>query len=67
MTTAERPKSLTIRCKTFFGLLPGQGLRDFADEMRALSLTDKQELCGLFNEAGMPTVMGAALPGTTKA
>lgn len=56
-------KTLMVRCKQFFGLRPGQSLREFGDEFARLTEDDKQELVELFNEAGMPTVLSKeALP-----
>ena len=50
-------KGLTIQCKNFFGLKPGQTLSEFAAELRQLTDKDKKELVDLFNEAGIPTVL----------
>ena len=50
-------KSLVVRCKEFFGLLPGQRLQEFSAEVVALSSEDKQEFVDMFNAAGMPTVL----------
>lgn len=52
----EKKISFTVRCKNFFGLLPGKSIRDFAAEMKALTYEDKVEFCAAFNANGMPTL-----------
>lgn len=61
MDLVEDPKgmSLVVRCKQFFGLLPGQRVADFAKEYRALTSEDRAEFCTLFNQMGMPTRLSA--------
>lgn len=51
----EQEKSFVTRCKSFFGLLPGQTLGGFAHELGELSNQDKIELVDMFNEIGLPT------------
>ena len=55
--TEEKTKSLTMQCKTFFGLLSDQRLQDFVAELKELTDQDKEDLIRYFNEAGMPTVL----------
>lgn len=50
-------KSFAVNAKKFFGYRPGQGLKDFSDELKALSLEDKRELAQLLTDAGMPTII----------
>ena len=35
---------LAAACKDFFGTLPGQGLKEFQAEYKALTQTDKEEI-----------------------
>lgn len=35
-------------CKAFFGLKPGQSLMEFAQEIRALTSKDKDDLVAMF-------------------
>ena len=44
---SETKMSATITLKNFFGFLPGQGLMDFNNELKALSADAKAELAGL--------------------
>lgn len=47
------PKSFVQACKEFFGLLPGETLQQFAQELRALTPDDKAEMIQLFRQAGI--------------
>jgi len=47
--------SFVVRCKNYFGLLPGKTIRDFSAELKALTPEDKAEFCSLFNAIGLPT------------
>lgn len=42
--TGGKPMSLNMAMKHFFGMLPGQGLKDFLDECRKLTDKDKAEI-----------------------
>jgi hypothetical protein len=42
-----------VEMKNFFGLLPGTTMKDFAGELRALSLTEKQEFAAMLREQGI--------------
>ena len=53
----KAPKAFAMSAKSFFGYLPGQTIKDFSAELKALSLADKQELARLLNEEGTPTVI----------
>ena len=57
MESGQKGMSFVSRCKSFFELKPGQTLKDFAEELRALSDDDVRGLVRLFNEAGMPTAL----------
>ena len=50
-------KSFVVQAKTYFGLLPGQTLRGFSAEIKALTHEDKVELAGLLTAAGHPTII----------
>jgi hypothetical protein len=52
----EPKKSFVTRCMAFFGRQQGQNISEFKKELDELTMTDKHELVGLFNEAGMPTL-----------
>lgn len=45
-------KSFPLACKEFFGLRPGTGFKEFADELKALTDADKAELKMLFRNVG---------------
>jgi len=47
-------KSLTMRLKEYFGLLEGQTLRSFVDELKELSDEDRSELAQLLEAEGYP-------------
>ena len=53
----EPMKNFAVRCKQFFGYLPGQQMSGFANELRQLTPKDKVEMCSLFNEMGLPTTL----------
>ena len=44
--------SFVIAMKYFFGQLPGQSLKDFNDELKALTLADRTELTALLQATG---------------
>lgn len=44
MNTATKNRSFTSALKDFFGFRPGQNLKDFRDELSALTDADKLEL-----------------------
>jgi len=39
-------------CRQFFGLKPGQTLKDFADEIKTLTPQDKLDLIAMFRTVG---------------
>ena len=51
---ADSSKSRTFigACRDFFGPKPGQPLKEFAEEVKALTQTDRAELKALFEAAG---------------
>ncbi len=49
----EKKKGFLTACKDYFGFLPGQNLKGFADEMRALSNEFKAEIFAYFQKAGL--------------
>lgn len=65
MTEEQAKVSFSMRCKSFFGLLPGQNVQQFAAELKALSYDDKEELADRFTAAGMPTALPSRLQGQT--
>ena len=44
--------SFPLAIKRFFGTLPGQTMKEFADELRALSADDKQDLIKMLEGVG---------------
>lgn len=48
--------SFTKAAKEFFGLLPGQKLQDFAAELKALPLADREDLAAQLSEVMGVTV-----------
>ena len=38
----EKPMSLVVACKHFFGFKPGQTLKEFNDEVKTLSIPDRE-------------------------
>lgn len=61
MVDETKTMGFMARCKVFFGFHEGQSLGDFAKEIKALSTKDKEELCAMFNAAGMPTEIQPSL------
>lgn len=45
--------TFTAACRQFFGFLPGQGLSQFAAELKALTHEDKQQLAAGLREVGL--------------
>ena len=43
-------KAFAAACKEFFGYRPGQGLREFALEIKALTPEDRVELAALLSK-----------------
>jgi hypothetical protein len=41
---SQSKKAFTAACKEFFGFKPGQTLREFGEELKALTFNDKMEL-----------------------
>lgn len=52
----SEPMSLVARCKEYFGLLPGQTISQFSQELKALTPKDRAELVEGFNAMGLPTI-----------
>jgi hypothetical protein len=50
-------KTFVVACKEFFGFKPGQGLQDFAAEVKALSPKDRADLVGEFAKIGIEIVV----------
>jgi hypothetical protein len=48
------PKSFVGRCVEFFGKKPGQDLRGFSAELKALTNQDKADLMLYFAEVDLP-------------
>ena len=44
---ADTRKTPVLIIREFFGYKPGQTLKEFTDEVKALTAEDKQELAGL--------------------
>jgi hypothetical protein len=40
-------------CRTFFGNLPGQGLKEFVEEIRGLTVKDREDLIAEFRKVGI--------------
>lgn len=40
----EKKPGFMAACKTFFGMLPGQNLQGFRDEMHTLTAEDKMDI-----------------------
>lgn len=48
-------KGFVVACKAFFGMMPGQNLQQFKDEVRALTDADVKELAPMLaRELGYP-------------
>lgn len=41
-----------VACKKYFGMKPGQTLKEFGDELKQLTIEDRQELARLFPSVG---------------
>lgn len=56
MTTNNQPatRSFTAAMKDAFGFAPGQGLKDFGDELKSLSPADRAYFSDLLNKEGFP-------------
>ena len=52
---AVKSKAFMARCLEFFGKKPEQTLKDFAAELRELTMEDKLEFHEAFNDMGLPT------------
>ena len=52
-------KTLAVACRGFFGLLPGQDLKGFSEEMRQLTPKDREELAEMFEKAGIAKIIPA--------
>jgi hypothetical protein len=46
-------KTFAIAAREFFGYRPGQDLKSFAEELRALSPKDREDLKGYFRAVGI--------------
>ena len=57
----ESDTTFILACKDFFGFLPGTGLREFAQELKALTPADRVEIrAGLIkNGYRIPQEIGA--------
>jgi len=55
MKTDELVRKMTFvaACRIHFGVRPGDGLRDFVAELKALTPEDRIELTALFAEQGI--------------
>ncbi|HYV37940.1 MAG TPA: hypothetical protein VE988_19805 [Gemmataceae bacterium] len=62
MTVSFEKKSFSAQMRSFFGLRPGDGLKEFAAELRALSHDDKVAFVEMLNEAGFPCDPPSAVP-----
>lgn len=45
--------TFTAACRSFFGFLPGQNLRQFAEELKKLSHEDKMDIAQGLRDAGV--------------
>lgn len=48
-------KSFAASMKGYFGLKPGQSLKDFSDELKSLTFEDKMEMAKGLNDIGIST------------
>lgn len=46
-------------CRAFFGVRAGDGLKEFAAELKALTLADRQELVILFKNVGYDVTLAS--------
>lgn len=51
--SAEKKPGFAIQMKNVFAL-PGQTLKDFMEEFKVLSMTEKKEFAAMLNAAGYP-------------
>lgn len=49
----EKKKGFLATCKEYFGFLPGQGLKGFADEMSNVDMIFRREIHAYFQQAGV--------------
>lgn len=53
-------KSLPMACREFFGIRPGTGFKDFAEELKALTDKDKLDLVEMFRTVGYEVELAQA-------
>ena len=57
------PKAFAAACKQFFGMRPGQPLGEFANEIKALTQPDRDEMAALMSvELEEEVSSGSAIP-----
>jgi len=44
MSQIEKPLPFALACKKYFGNKPGQGLKEFSEEVKELSQADREEM-----------------------
>jgi hypothetical protein len=44
MSQTEKPLPFVMACKKYFGYKPGQGLKEFGEEVKELSQADREEM-----------------------
>jgi hypothetical protein len=54
MTGSFEKKAFSAQMRNYFGFRPGEGLKEFAAELRALSHDDKVAFAEMLNEVGFP-------------
>jgi len=55
MENATGPKGFIARMSDYYGRKPGQSVKEFGDELKALTPKDKDDFVKWFNDAGLPT------------
>ncbi len=60
-TTATAKKSFVVQMRDYFGFRPGEGIREFSCEVKALSQADKVEFAAMLTDAGFPCEVPVAL------
>ena len=59
MATKGEIKSFMMGCRDFFGIQPGQTLMQFRDEIKALTLTDREEIAQGLRDNGYTLVQAS--------
>lgn len=55
--SGKGPRSFVVQCKEFFGMKPGQQLKEFNDELKALTPQDRIDLSTMLTDAGYPVIV----------